>query len=636
MALTERSSTRRRDAGTYRWLAGLTLAAFALLAARLWQLQVLEGDRYYRRSADNFVKQAELPATRGHVADRKGRVLIENRPRYNVYLTPRFVTDDGLARLARHLQMTDDQREALKARLQEKKGAERLRQVLAFDDVTRDQMGAIESDQAQLPGVAVVAVAHRVYPFGHLASHVLGYMNQVSGEELARQRGLGYRSGDFVGRAGIERQWEPYLRGKDGFERMVVDAKGHVKSDLEPREIESLVGGAARREPEPGDNLVLTIDVELQRAMQRALARHRSAAAILVDVHSGRVLALASHPDFDPNVMTGRLTRAEAERLQTDPFRPMVNKAVQENYFPASTFKIIPAIAALEDKLVNESEKVLCHAAYRMPGHTYRCMKTHGPMNLHQAIVQSCNIYFYHLAERVGLDRLARWAREFGLGAATGIGLPGEASGFMPTLEYYKKHGGFRIGYTLNTAIGQGSTKTTVVQLALAYAAIANGGDLFVPQLVDRVETPSGKLVQSFPPRVRHHIALSQGTLASLRSALCGVVNELKGTAFTARDTTIHGEVCGKSGTAQLRRNRRGQAGGWSTENDHAWFAGYAPAHDPEVAVVVLVEHGGLGGHVAGPTAVQILKAYFAESAKTATPPVAAASSATADGSTTP
>ena len=594
----------------YRILAFIVILFFLLLAARLWHLQVLRGDHYYRKSADNFVKEVTLPATRGRILDARGRLLADNRPSYNVYLTPRFLTDETLDVLARMVKVDAADLEALRERVAAKKGQERMQPLLAFSDVTRTEMATLDSHKGELPGIVVDAQAHRYYPYGKTASHLLGYMNQISPDEVARLRDQGYKPSDSIGRAGIERQWESYLRGKDGFERIFVDAKGRVKSDVDSIDIEDITGGPRRQEPEPGDDVVLTIDLDLQKIVEKALSRQHSGAAAVVDVTTGRVLALASHPEFDPNVLTGRLTRAEDERLQHDPYRPLIDKSLRENYYPGSTFKVVPALAGLADHLVNPDEKEWCRP-YALPGHTFHCMKDHGGMTLHSSIVESCNVYFYHLGEKVGMDRMAAVAADLGFGAPTGIGLPGEAPGFIPTQEYYKREGGFRIGYTLNTAIGQGSTKVTVLQLALAYASLANGGDLWVPSLVDRIVKPSGGVVQSFPPRLRHRIAASSESLERVRSALCGVVNEPKGTVYGFRDPLLSVEVCGKSGTAQVRKNRRGEAAGWDVGNDHAWFASFAPSRNARIAVVVMIEHGGLGGHVAAPVAMEIYRGYF-------------------------
>ena len=595
----------------YTLVAAFVILAFLALGVRLWFLQVMRGDTYYKKTADNVVKEVDLPATRGEIRDRAGKPVVENRASYNVYVTPRFLTDQALARLAKDLHLSDEQTAQIKAKALAKKNLERLQQFLAAEDIGRDQMALLSSDAADLTGISVDARPHRSYPYGTLAAHVVGYMNQINGDELLTLRDQGYRNGDYIGRAGLERQWEHYLRGKDGLEHVIVDARGNLVTGLDPRQMAAFIGGSMRKEPEAGDNLFLTIDSDLQRTVEKGLARYPSAAAAVVEVKTGRVLALASNPAFDPNVLTGHLSRAEAERLQSSPFRPMIDKALREIYFPGSTFKIIAALAALQDGQIGEEEKMVCTGAWRLPGHTFKCMETHGRISLHSAIVESCNVFFYHLGERLGLDRMARLAMEFGFGAPTGIGMPGEAPGFIPTVEQYKKEGGMRFGYTLNTAIGQGSTKVTVLQLALAYAALATDGDLYLPQIVDRIETPAGQVIESFPPTLRRHINVAPEHFAFVRRALCGVVNEDKGTAFHSRDPNLPVEVCGKTGTAQVKKMRKGEGTGWDEGNDHGWFASFAPSKNPEIAVVVLVEHGGLGGHVAAPIAMEIYKDYF-------------------------
>ena len=624
-------SVERSTSQGYRAVAVGVVLVFVLLGGRLWQLQVVRGESYYRKTAENFVKEIDLPATRGEIRDRNGKILVENRPSYNVYVTPRFFNDASLARLGKDLHLTDDQAAQIRARAAARRGLERMQQILAAEDITYDQKALIETDKEELPGVTVGARPRRAYPHGKVGAHFLGFMNQVNADELLTAKDKGYQPGDYIGRAGVERQWEDFLRGKDGFARIVVDAKGRQKTDVDPDLVASIIGGSMRKEPVAGDNVFLTIDMELQRTVEKALSRYPSAAAAVIDVHTGRVLALASHPGFDPNVLTGHLTRAEAQRLESDPFRPLIDKAVHENYFPGSTFKIVAALAALNDKQVTPEEQMICTSAYKLPGHTFHCMEVHKRLNLHTALVESCNIFFYHLGERLGMDRMARLAHDFGFGELTGIGLPSESPGFIPTKEWHEKQGGFRIGYTLNTAIGQGSTKATVLQVAAAYAALSIDGDLYQPQLVERIEAPSGAVIQAFPPKLRRHIEGTVEDYERIKRALCGVVNDEKGTAWKSHDASLPREVCGKTGTAQVRKTRKGNTQGWDTANDHSWFAAFGPSDDPQIAVAVLVEHGGLGGHVAAPVAMDIYREWF----KRFTPRAAAAPGAPDDKSAT-
>ena len=635
------------------WLLGFVAVAFLALAGRLWQLQVVRGERYFQRSTDNFVKEQWIPAVRGRILDHRGALLVDNRPSFNVYVTPRYYDAVAHASLVRLLGLGPANGDALWAATQKTSAGERYRSLLVLADIDRDRVALIEQARAELPGVEVRDVPHRNYPHGTLAAHVLGYMNQIGEVELEEHAGEGYEAGDYLGRYGIEKQWESYLRGKKGVERFVVDARGQRRDDGAARnrarddpddldasdDLDALIQGARFVPPAPGHNVVLTLDAELQRIAERALRNHPAGGIAVVDVTSGKILALVSKPAFDPNVMTGHLTRAEEAQMEADPYKPFLDKTLRQHYYPGSTYKFVTAVAGLEDGRVTPEERVLCKGWHALGRRTFRCSKEHGSVGLQEAMTQSCNVYFWHLAEKVGIDRLARVASDFGFGAPTGLGLNGDVPGRVPWREWYERAaGGFRIGYTLNTAIGQGDTEVTVLQLALAYAALANGGNLWVPQLVERVETAAGKVVAEYPPRLRRRLEVAGRTLALVRRGLWGVVNDPKGTAFAARPDGI--TVAGKTGTAQVRKLTRqpDEARGWHPLRDHAWFAAYAPAEDPKIAVVVLVEHGGKGGHVAAPVAMEILRGYFQTVNPMANPaaPAALAPAPPADGRPAP
>jgi penicillin-binding protein 2 len=608
---TPRAKGTQAPPRRFFWAQILVTLAFVVLAGRLWHLQVLSGEMYFKKSADNFVKDLPLPATRGQILDQKGRVLVDNRPSYNVAVTPRFLTDEALQRLARHLKLDDEDVDALRTRLRSRHGLDRFRQLVAFEDITRDQLALLESDRNELPGVAVSAAVHRHYPHATLGAHTIGYMNQITAEELgsAQGRAQGYVTGDWVGRAGLERQWESFLRGKDGVERIVVDAKGQRKVDADFYDLDDFLGGPQRVDPEPGHDLVTTLDLDLMRITETALKKYKSGAAAVIDVDTGRVLALSSWPETDPNQLTGRLSRAEADALARDPLRPLLDKTVRENYFPGSTFKIVPMLAGLEENLVDPDEILTCHGAIQYGRRWFHCVEPHGKVNLHRSLVESCNVYYYGLGDKLGLDRMAKVAHDLGFGAPTGLGLNGEVPGFIPTLDFYKKDGTFQKGIALNTAIGQGSVKVTVLQLAMAYAAIANGGKLFVPQIVERVQSAAGKPVQEFPPRLRHTLQATPDQLQRVRAALRDAVNDPKGTSFAARVPGL--DVAGKTGTAQVINKRVRDAEGYAADASHAWFASFAPASHPKLAVVVLVEHGGFGAKSATPVAMEIYQGYF-------------------------
>ncbi|MBI4510586.1 MAG: penicillin-binding protein 2 [Deltaproteobacteria bacterium] len=589
-----------------RWLAAAVGVAFAILVGRSWQLQVVKGDRYLERSTDNFVKERWIPPIRGRILDREGVVLVDNRPSFNVYVTPRYYTPLAHANLIRLLGLSPSAAQEIKDKVDKARVKDRFHVVLVLEDIDRDRLALIEQSRTDLPGVDVEDVPHRHYPLGTLAAHVLGYMNQINETELEEKRGAGYEPGDYLGRYGIEKQWENYLRGKKGVERFVVDARGQRKSS---KEAEALIDKERFVAPVPGHNVVLTLSVELQRLAERALRNHPAGGIAMVDVRSGKILVLVSKPGFDPNVMTGRLTRAEEAQLEADPYKPFLDKTLRQHYYPGSTYKVVTAVAALSDGVIGESDRVTCRGGHELGRRTFRCTKAHGQVSLLEAVAQSCNVYFWHLAQKVGMDRIADVAQDFGFGAPTGLGLNGDVPGRVPRKAWYEKQGGFRIGYTLNTAIGQGDTEVTVLQLALAYATLANGGHLWVPQIVERVETASGTEVASFPPKLRRKITVSDRVLRLIKNGLWGVVNDPKGTAFGARlESTT---VAGKTGTAQVRKLQKMADGGWHPYQDHAWFAGFAPYEDPQVAIVVLVEHGGHGGQVAAPVAMEVIRGYM-------------------------
>jgi penicillin-binding protein 2 len=598
-----------------RYLSALIAMLFLGLAARLFYLQIVEGDSYYRMTADSIVRTVVLPAVRGQIRDHKGRVLATMVPSYDVQVLPSQLTHEAYLHL-RELLGPDVEGVPTWEAISEEAQKGKDRTMVAAEDVKRDVMAQLET-ALDKPGIKVIAVRRRHYPFGTLASHALGYMNEVTADELRTRKDEGYRSGDYVGRTGIERQWEPYLRGQKGFERVVVSRRGLRRTDVR---ISDLVDGPINQTPVPGNNLVLTLDIDLQRIVERALRGSRAAAAVFLDVETGRILALASKPSFDPNLMSRGLSPEAISRILSDRLRPFRDKALADTYNPGSTFKVITASTALEEKLITLEDKVRCAGYIQVGRRRFRCSKVHKVVNLHDAIVQSCNVFFYDLGARPGMmNRMAKFANELGLGAPSGLGLNNEQAGFVPTEEWHRtqatadgKSEGFVIGHALNTAIGEGAVRVTVLQMALAYAAIANGGKLWLPQIVERVESPDGKVVEEFPPRVRRDVAVSAESLAIIRSGLCGVVADPKGTAYRARSHRV--EVAGKTGTAQVYRG--GRIGKDDPplpyeRVDHAWFAGYAPAAKPRIAFAVLVEHGGHGGSVAAPVAMEIIDNYF-------------------------
>lgn len=608
----------RREVGEfrkrYRWMALFVIAVFTVLLGRMMQLQVRNHDEYAEIAHENVTKTIPLHATRGIVRDRAGRVVISNRASWDVLVTPMLLEEGHVPLIEELLGLDEAARADFEERLAAIPERRRSHQIRFFTDVSRESLAALETHAADLTddagrtAIDVVATPVRTYPFHALGAHAVGYLNEISEAERIELRTAGYRRGDLVGRTGIERAWENILRGHRGFRRVPVDAQGHILDD------EALDGsGPSLVDPIPGRDITLTLDMELMRIVERAFRGHPSGAVVVVDVRTGAIRALFSKPSYDLEAWSRGLSHSDYAALRDDPFRPLIDKTIYETYFPASTFKPFSALAALEDGIVEPSTRVHCDGGYMFGGRRSRGTGVHDDVDLRSALVQSCNTYFYRLAELSGIDRISRMAQDFGLGRRSGIGINAEAAGFVPTREWYERRDAWQGGIALNVAIGQGDTRVSLVQLAMAYAALANGGTLYVPQLVERVSAPDGTTVEDFEPRVRRRVHVDPANIARIVDGLYGVVNDADGTAYAARiEDGI--AIAGKTGTAQLTGRIRSER---DVERDeyhrraHAWFAGFAPVEDPELAIVVLIEHGGPGGRYAAPIAIQILEEYL-------------------------
>jgi penicillin-binding protein 2 len=595
-----------------RFACGFGALIFIALIGRLWQLQVVRGDSYYQATVTNVVHERYLPSVRGKIVDRNGHPLADNRPAFNIYVTPRQLTEAQRTELGRLLGLTQEESDKVDERIAAGRKRNSRQPVLVLEDQGRDRAALIEQARFRLGGVEVRHEPYRNYPEGDRAAHLLGYMTQMNEKEAERLKKQGYDEDELVGRSGLEARWENYLRGKKGKELYAEDARGQR---LDEATAAGLIKGDRRIEPVPGANLVLTIDRDLQRIAERAIG-DKPAAVAVVEVATGKVLALVSKPSFDPNIMTGHLTRAEENFLNTDPRLPFVDKTLRATYPPGSVFKFVTAIAALEDGQAAEDEPIFCTGDYELANTRFRCTAHHGKLDMLGAIQHSCNVYFWRLAERIGIDRLADVAREYGFGAPTNLGLNGDAAGRIPTKAWYEQHTRYKVGYATNASTGQGDVEVTVMQVAMAYAALANGGTLWVPQVVDRIEAADGTLLQSFPPTVARQTKTPAAVLDIWRRGMFKVVNELGGSAFEYAHSDVV-DIAGKTGTAEVRKSSRKKdpkqrdVEGWDPAASHAWFAGWVPADAPEIVIVVLVEHGGFGGKIAGPVAKRILENYW-------------------------
>jgi penicillin-binding protein 2 len=615
----------------FRFIAlGMALLFLALLG-RLFQLQILETDDNKAIARENIVRRNTLATTRGIIRDRAGKVLAASRPAYNIYVVPsRLDMVTVWPKLVDYLGLGQDERTRLEQHilaLRAEDGKRKEQQILLKEDVSRDAVANLSTHEAELMGtcgnkpcacVELVPTPVRYYPYEDVGAHVLGYMAEVDGDRLATLRSSGYMEGDRIGVTGVERAWESYLRGTRGWEKVLVDARGRKRPGGE-----GIIEEPARTDPIPGRDLRLTLDAEVQKALDKAFRGELAGGVAMVDVRTGRILGLYSKPSFDPNAVSGgsgkQVIRDAFRRLYSDPLKPALDKTVSGAYPPGSTFKPFTALAALEKGIIGPHIITQCKGAITFGKRTFRCTHVHGATDLHKAIAESCNVYFYTLAAEYGLkmDDISLMGNRYGLGSRTGLGVNAEASGRMPTKSWMTVHNGghFQLGFGLNATIGQGATTVTVLQLALAYAALANGGTLYQPQLVRAVETSNGTVVQEFSPRVRRQIDVHPENLKLVQDALRSGVNEVGGTALNASKAAglVGFDMAGKTGTAQVSHHlARGAEAEkvWYYNREHAWFAGYAPTKSPEVAVVVLVEHGGAGGKHAAPIAFEAVRAY--------------------------
>ena len=575
-ASSQHTATVRR----LRTLSVITVAAFLVLIGQLWYLQVLEGSRLGELADRNRTRVRPLAASRGIVSDRNGVPLVDVRPTFAVTVVPRELEDRQtvLARLSILLKIPYAELDrALDAAPPDSPWPVRVRRGLTFEEVI-----PLEERRAELPGVMVEVEPRRAYPAGRLAAHLLGYVREASPEQL---REGSYRPGDLAGQSGIERMLDEFLRGRDGGEEVEVDAAGRPLRVLE------------RRAPQPGADVTTTLDRRVQEAAERALG-DAAGAVVVMDPRNGDLLAMASTPAFDPARFSEPITRDEWLRLVRDPQHPFLNRGLQA-YAPGSVFKLVVAAAALQEGLITPSDKLPCPASMQIGNRTLRNWKREdqGPIDLERAIATSCNTFFAHLGLRVGIDRIARYARAFGFGQPTGIILGDERAGLVPTPTRGSVTRTWSPGDTANMAIGQGRVLVTPLQVARFMSALANGGILWRPRLIQHVGD-ARETVLSVLPEATGHVTLSPAVLAVLRRSLWAAVND-GGTASAARVPGL--DVAGKTGTAQIVRDSDSTRG-----QDHAWFAGYAPAEDPQVVVVVLVERGGIGGRVAAPVAQRV------------------------------
>jgi len=580
----------------------VVVIAFGVLLLRLWTLQVLKGQQYRQRSEHNRIRLKDIPASRGLIFDTNGHRLAQNHPSYDLCVIPEDIRSPK-ALFQRLNSLVGIDPEAAYKEFCTKGRRKPFSPILLKKSITRDQLALVETHRFNLPGVVIRVNPQRSYPHGNLACHILGYLGEITQKQLQSIRFAYKKAGDLVGKSGVELKWDRYLSGIRGGEQIEVDAQGRKIAVL------------SRRPPEPGSNVFLNIDLKLQLAAERELAGKKGV-VVAMEPTTGRVLALVSSPSYDPNIFIRGIDKATWKAMVSSKLCPLQNRATSGLFPPASVFKIVVALAALEEGIVDPEEKIFCGGTFKLGNREFRCWKRggHGEVDLHRALVESCDVYFYNLALALGVDKIAQYAKRLGLGVETGFDLGFEKKGLVPTKRWKLNTWGERWqgGETLSMAIGQGFLLVTPIQMVTMFSAIFNGGFLYAPQVTKYVGNSGGQVNFKFRPRVRGLVGMGGEHMERVRRALVGVVNEPHG---TGRNSAIEGiVVAGKTGTAQVVSSEKLERAGEELPEflrDHAWFVAVAPADSPKIAVAVLIEHGGHGGGAAAPVARTIIEQYL-------------------------
>ena len=599
----------REDSSRYKMftrraaiLGGVKAVLLSVLAGRMYQLQVLESDRYTLLAEENRINMRLLPPPRGRILDRAGLPLAGNRENFRVVLIAERTSDvdKTLDALGQLIPVGDAERRRI---LREIKRRRSFVPITVRENLNWVEVSKIEVHAPDLPGIVIDVGQSREYPYGSHAAHVLGYVAAVSEEDQLGDPLLelpGFR----IGKSGVEKYHDLKLRGKAGNSQLEVNALGRVIREL------------SRQEGQPGDDVGLTVDLGLQNVVVEKLKDLKSAAGVVMDVNSGAVLAMASVPGYDPNVFNIGLSHSEWDAIVSDPHTPLTNKAISGHYAPGSTFKMMVALAALERRVISPETTVFCKGHVVLGNARFHCWKKygHGWLDMKGAIEQSCDSYFYEISKRVGVDNIANMAKRFGLGRLTGVDLPGEKPGLIPTAAWKKKVIGvaWQGGETLVTGIGQGFVLTTPLQLAVMTARIASGRQI-KPHLVRSII--SGGVARSIPVEKAPPLDISGEAMRLVKDGMDAVVNAPRGTARASKIKIKGWEMAGKTGTSQVKRISKQERETRVLKNkerpwkdrDHALFVAYAPVKRPRYAVAVVVEHGGGGSAVAAPIARHIM-----------------------------
>ncbi len=561
-----------------------------LLLLGFWKLQVVDSDKYGQMAERNRVRSIPIIAPRGRMLDRDGRVLVDNYPSFSVLLLrdDMAAVEKNLPAIADGLGLSLDD---LKDQLNNTGALPKFQPIVIKPEATQADVAFIESHRADIPLLEMLMVHRRRYLPGGFMAHASGYVGEVSEQQIEASNGK-YRPGDFAGKSGLERQYNDLLVGTDGLRRVIVNSVGKE------------MGRLSQQEAIPGKQIQLTIDYDLQQVAEAGLGDKRGA-VVALDPRTGEVLAFASHPAPDPNDFAVRVSKEEWQRLNEDPGKPLLNRVTQAQLAPGSVFKIIMATAMLESKTPPENFTAFCPGYGVFYGQMHKCWvygkSSHGVVNLHNAIVHSCDVFFYNVGMRMGIDTIAKYAKMLGLGARTGIDMPSEEPGLVPSEEWVQRvyHHKWYPGSTISVSIGQGSVMATPLQIAYVIGGIASGGEFKQPHMLKDAQNVGEK-----------HVELAENTVEQVTQGMYGVINEAGGTGNSVKLQGI--EFCGKSGTAQLMSYSAATRLGLGKGKNDGWFVGFAPRRDPEIVVAAVVEDTSEhGGTAAGPVVRDIVKAYY-------------------------
>ena len=579
----------------------LIVAVLITAALRLYYLQVIRHHDLAELADRNRIRIQRLPALRGLVFDRHLRPLVDTKPSFDAVVVPED-SPDVAATVTRLEKLIGPNNMAKKIDDADDEGRPEFEPVVVEERMDWSQVVALETHQLELPGVSLQVTPRRHYLYDSLAAHLLGYVGEVTVKDLNRLPD--YRMGDDIGKFGLERSWESTLRGDSGGQEIEVDSVGRRLRLL--REI-----------PErPGNSVVMTIDLDLQRVAEDSIGA-RAGSLVAIDPNTGYILAMASHPSYNPNIFTGGIQSSAWHELITDPSHPLENRSIQGIYPPGSTFKVVDSIAGLMDRTMTPSTSYYCPGGLYFGNREYRCWRKqgHGNVLFHRAIVESCDVFFYLVGQHLGVDRIAAWAHALGLGKKTGIDLDNEKAGTIPSTDWKQRrfHERWYPAETLSVAIGQGYVAVTPIQLAQLAAEVANGGTLYKPQFVRQIDALDGSVVKTFPPIVENETRIDPSVLAELRSAMADVIAAPNGTGKSARIDGI--TIAGKTGTAQVVKEAQGartKETALSDKNrDHGWFMAFAPVDHPKIAIACIIEHSGHGGSTAAPVVKAVMEKYF-------------------------